>query len=147
MTIPTEPIGSIPRPARLIEAFARVACDDLVWSHCTNMRSATRLKILSQRVLQSSPMAKKGSITISARIGWTGVQHSSGWFQASFRQPCPPLATPSVRPFSIQTLSGQFPRFRKTVRTCASETGCHFNLSVKSDFPSGPLILDCCRLR
>jgi 5-methyltetrahydropteroyltriglutamate--homocysteine methyltransferase len=28
MTIPTEPIGSIPRPARLIEAFARVACDD-----------------------------------------------------------------------------------------------------------------------
>jgi 5-methyltetrahydropteroyltriglutamate--homocysteine methyltransferase len=28
MTIPTEPIGSIPRPTRLIEAFARVACDD-----------------------------------------------------------------------------------------------------------------------
>jgi 5-methyltetrahydropteroyltriglutamate--homocysteine methyltransferase len=28
MTIPTEPIGSIPRPARLIEAFGRVACDD-----------------------------------------------------------------------------------------------------------------------
>ncbi|MEY2482007.1 MAG: 5-methyltetrahydropteroyltriglutamate--homocysteine methyltransferase [Verrucomicrobiota bacterium] len=28
MTIPTEPIGSIPRPLELIEAFAKVDCDD-----------------------------------------------------------------------------------------------------------------------
>ena len=28
MNIPTEPIGSIPRPLRLIEAFNKTACDD-----------------------------------------------------------------------------------------------------------------------
>jgi hypothetical protein len=28
MTIPTEPIGSIPRPVELIDALARKDCDD-----------------------------------------------------------------------------------------------------------------------
>jgi 5-methyltetrahydropteroyltriglutamate--homocysteine methyltransferase len=28
MTIPTEPIGSIPRPLRLIESFQSMDCDD-----------------------------------------------------------------------------------------------------------------------
>ena len=33
MTIPTEPIGSIPRPLELIEAIERVAPDEIYCTH------------------------------------------------------------------------------------------------------------------
>ena len=101
--IPTEPIGSIPRPLSLIEAIAADRGRIRRWTRSTTRRSGTPSRGSRRPARRSSPTASSGSTTTSGRIASTGLaEHRSGRLQDSVRgRPHPPDAAADRRPVPL----------------------------------------------
>jgi hypothetical protein len=78
ITIPTEPIGSIPRPVDLIEKIAKGDSEEIPTSPLSmKMPFETRLNGLKPQAHRLLRTANRGSITIATCIACTGFQTRS----------------------------------------------------------------------
>ncbi len=140
MTIPTEPVGSIPRPVGLIEAIAASgdhADPTLEPLYEDAIRDTIeRFEATGSPVITDGEQRKYPQFLDILRTRTS--QHFPGWLQDSLRRrPHPPHATADGWAVSIQSVCGSLPRGCKALRPRPLETGSHLALGLEPHVSCG----------
>jgi len=137
VTIPTEPIGSIPRPVDLIERIAKGDGEDPSLDPFMRMRFETPLNSLKPQALRWLPTANSGSIIISVHTVCMAFEHGAGrlHYPVQGRSYAPPLA-PHVWPLPLQAVCRRLFGCRHALRARAGQAGGDIAFGPESDVPS-----------
>jgi hypothetical protein len=123
--IPTESIGSIPRPAPLIERFAQIDSEDpsLGPLYEDAIRDAIgRFEAVGSPVITDGEQRKYHNFA-TLRSAWTS-QYRPGWSQNSpLRRTRAPVGPPHTRPFPLLALRRLLPGRGHALRARAGQAG------------------------
>ena len=140
MTIPTEPIGSIPRPPHLIEKIAALGSHED--PSLDSLYEEAIRDTIAQFEATGSPVITDGEQRKYHNF-WTypvhGLdEHRAGWFQDSLLgRARAPDAAADGRAVSLQGLCGPLSRRGQTLRAQAGEAGGHFAVRVEPHVSGG----------
>ena len=138
MTIPTEPIGSIPRPLRLIEAVAAAGdgadpkLDPLYEEAIRD--TVERFEATGSPVITDGEQRKYHNFWTYSRAGL--AKHRARWIQDSVRRRSyAPHAPADGRAVSLQALCRRLPGRRHALRARAGQAGGHFAFGFEPHVP------------
>ena len=133
--IPTEPIGSIPRPLELSRRSRATTATIRASIRSTRRRSGTPSSGSKRPARRSSPTASSASTTTSGPTASMGCRTPRPMASRSRSRPATSRRMPRLTrgPVPLQALRRQLPRRRDALRARAAEAGGHLAVRAEPD--------------